>query len=103
MFKPITISLETINQYINNKYLKEDSEGWTLNYPDFLTESRSSYFTKRIKNPKNGVGKYIRTANEQSHIFRPLNLHPDFVQDIEIPLILYYRIKHFLSTTSLKS
>lgn len=82
------ISLETINQYINNKYLKEDSEGWTLNYPDFLTESQSSYFTKRIKNPKNGVGKYIRTANEQSHIFRPLNLHPDFVQDIEIPLII---------------
>ena len=70
------ISQSVINDYKDKKFLKCTPTSWVLNYPDLLTNERTSYTTTRLKNPING-NKYIRPKDETSRLFKPLHLAPE--------------------------
>ena len=81
------ISQAVINDYINNGYLTGNSESWSLFYPDLLTNTKTSYYTIRLKNPING-NKYIRPKDETSRLFKPLHLAPETLNNPNEYIIL---------------
>ena len=79
-FAKSEISRAVINDYVNRKYLMGDFNGWVLNYPDLLTNEKTSYTTTRLKNPIND-NKYIRPKGETSRLFKPLHLAPEILNN----------------------
>lgn len=70
------ISQSVMYDYVHKEYLTGTSTSWVLNYPDLITNERTSYTTTRLKNPING-NKYIRPKDETSRLFKPLHLAPE--------------------------
>ena len=81
------ISQSVINDYKDKKFLKCTPTSWILNYPDLLTNERTSYTTTRLKNPING-NKYIRPKDETSRLFKPLHLAPETLNNPNEYIIL---------------
>lgn len=73
------ISEATINEYVQGGYLTSESDHWQLFYPELLENKKSSYYTKRLKNPTD-KSKYIRPKGETSRLFRPLDFTPENLQ-----------------------
>ena len=82
------ISDETIRKYITNEYLVDKGDYWILYYPSILTGEKSSYYTIRFKNERDGKGKYKRPAKKISRIFMPWGFLPTILKDITAPLII---------------
>lgn len=73
------ITEETIKTYTENGYLKEDSESWTLYYPELFYDEKTEYYNKRLKNYTDS--KYIKPKNKTSRLFRPLGLSVDTLKN----------------------
>jgi len=81
------INKTTICQYIQGGYLEDKGESWKLNYPDLTSNQITDYYEIRLKNPKEGQGKYIKPKGQHSRLFRPINLDPKIIFD-KTPIII---------------
>lgn len=67
----------TLKPYIDGGYIDCDKNGWTIYFPELDKNEPSEYYARKIYNPKDNQGKYIKTPNEPARIFRPLQLSPE--------------------------
>lgn len=82
------ISEKVILDYVNRNLLTETSEGWTMTYMEFLANKKTNYKNTRLAKPRQGKGKYIKSAGVPSRIFRPIHLPVSTVLDPKQYLIL---------------
>lgn len=69
------ISTAVINDYINNGYIKVDTDGYYIYYPDLYKNCRTDYYNKRLRFPTKDC-KYIKPKSYDSRAFKPLHLNP---------------------------
>ena len=81
------INKTTICRYIQGGYLEDKGESWKLNYPDLTSNQITDYYEIRLKNPKEGQGKYIKPKGQHSRLFRPIDLDPEIIFN-KTPIII---------------